>query len=72
MKLVKRSEDPSDRRQKIVAITPKGQKLTDRLADMRAKELATAIAQHIDPALQEELLRILETVMSVLRTSPRW
>jgi DNA-binding MarR family transcriptional regulator len=72
MKLVQRTEDPSDRRQKIVAITPKGQKLTDRLADMRAKELATAIAEHIDPELQKELLRILETVMSALRTPPRW
>ena len=72
MKLVQRTEDPSDRRQKVIAITPKGKKLTVRLADMRAKELATAIAQHIDPSLQEELLRILETVMSALRTSPRW
>jgi len=67
MKLVKRTEDPADRRQKIVAITPKGQKLTDRLADMRAKELAMAIADHIDPSLQQELLRILETVMAKLR-----
>ena len=73
MKLVKRTEDPSDRRQKIVAITPKGQKLTERLADMRAKELATAIAEHIEPSLQDELLRILETVMAKLRTPPlRW
>jgi DNA-binding MarR family transcriptional regulator len=70
-KLVQRTEDPVDRRQKVVAITPKGQKLTDRLADMRAAELATAIGDHLDPELQTELLRILETVMNALRRSPR-
>ena len=70
-KLVQRTEDPADRRQKIIAITAKGQKLTDRLADMRASELSIAIADYLDPGLQAELLRILETVMNALRTSPR-
>lgn len=68
-KLVRRTEDPTDRRQKIVAITPKGEKLVERLAASRSAELSRAVAE-LDPALQTELVRIVETVMAALRTAP--
>jgi DNA-binding MarR family transcriptional regulator len=68
-KLVRRAEDPADRRQKLITLTAKGVKLVDRLAEARSKELEDAIAA-LDPALQSDLARVLETVLGALRPLP--
>ncbi len=61
-----RAEDPSDRRQKRIAIAGDGVVLIERLTAARASELAAGLA-HVDPALRVQLADVLEQAVHQLR-----
>lgn len=63
--LVERWENPVDRRQKQVRLRAEGVELIDRMTQSRAAEFSEALAA-IDPALQAELLDVLERVVGAL------
>lgn len=60
--LVDRAEDPEDRRQKRVAITPTGQALLERLAAERLEEFRDAVLA-LPPDLVAQLLSVFERVI---------
>lgn len=66
--LVERWENPLDRRQKQVRLRREGVELIDRMTRSRAAEFAAALAD-IDPALQKELLDVLQRVVDTLGTT---
>lgn len=68
--LVERWENPGDRRQKQVRLRPAGIELLDRMTRSRAAEFSEALAD-IDPALQIELLDVLQRVVNALGTPPQ-
>lgn len=63
--LVERWENPADRRQKQVRLRPEGIEIVDRMAGSRATEFAVALGD-IDPALQTELVDVLQRVVDAL------
>ena len=63
---VTREEDPSDRRQKVVAITSSGLELATRLDDARFEQISRAVAD-IDPDLRDRLVAVIEQVTQQLR-----
>ena len=62
---VDRRENPADRRQKQLHLTPSGEELLDRIARSRAGEFTTA-AQAIDPELRVQLANLFERVIDQL------
>ncbi len=66
LRLVRRDEDPDDRRHKQVRITPAGARLIERLAQSRSGEFEAAVAE-LSPRLQGELAAVLEEVVAQLR-----
>jgi DNA-binding MarR family transcriptional regulator len=62
---VLRGEDPEDRRQKRVQLSPAGQALVDHLQATRLAEFDTAFST-LDPALQHQLGELLERVVAEL------
>ena len=66
VELVERSEDPGDRRQKRIAITPAGAELIDRLGQSRSHEFEQAVAG-LPERLQGELAVVLGKVVTRLR-----
>lgn len=62
---VDRTENPDDRRQKRIELTPAGAELLDRLALARAAEFSGAVAA-VDPQLRAELVTLFERVIAQL------
>lgn len=62
---VARDEDPDDRRQRRLALTPDGADLIEQLARSRAQELAAALSL-VDPQLRAELVPLFERVIAQL------
>lgn len=62
---VARTEDPNDRRQKQVAITPEGLEVIARLGRSRTESLMRALDM-VDPELRTELGSLCERVISQL------
>lgn len=63
---VDRRENPVDRRQKQLHLTPAGEELLERMARSRAQEF-TAAVQVIDPELRVQLVNLFERVIEQLR-----
>lgn len=63
---VSRVENPDDRREKRLALTPSGTALLDRLARERASEFTNAISV-LDPELRAQLVTMFERVIDQLR-----
>jgi DNA-binding MarR family transcriptional regulator len=68
-KLVVRSEDPDDRRQKLLSITESGRSLVERINSVRSREVSVVLAR-ISPALRRQFAEVLERVVEELATLP--
>ena len=68
-KLVLRSEDSTDRRQKSVVIAPGGLALLEKLAQARLREADTIMAT-LPPELRDQLEQVLEQALLRLRQGP--
>lgn len=66
---VDRAEDPEDRRQKRVAITPAGLALLEDLARLRVDELDQALSS-LDPLLLDALVTVFEATIHQLSGPP--
>ena len=66
--LVSRDEDPTDRRQKRVALTDAGGALLDRLNDARATEWQRGL-EGLDARLAEQLIGVFERVITELEAT---
>lgn len=62
---VERVEDPDDRRQKRVSISPDGFALMERLQGARSREFARSMAD-LDPALRADLAAVFERAIAAL------
>lgn len=62
---VERVEDPDDRRQKRVSITPTGVDLMERLQAERGRDFAAVMAE-LDPALRDELADVFSRAIAAL------
>lgn len=60
--LIRRIQDPADRRRNQVALTPEGQKLIDRLRPV-AHESQQGFLQTLNPAERETLISLLRRVL---------
>lgn len=69
--LCTRSEDPADRRAKVVALTAKGRKLIDAIATRRGQEASFAMAD-IDGEVSDSFNRLFKTMFDAgLTKAPR-
>jgi DNA-binding MarR family transcriptional regulator len=68
-RLVARTEDPEDRRQKRLAITETGRALVERINTERSREVSTVLAR-INPALRRQFAEVLERVVHELASLP--
>lgn len=64
--IVTREEDPADRRQKLVSITPLGVEIVDRLSAARSEQIGAAVAD-IDPELRAQLTDLVSLIIIQLR-----
>jgi DNA-binding MarR family transcriptional regulator len=65
--LVTRDEDPTDRRQKSVDITPAGVQLIERIAAARSVQIAAGLGL-VEPQLQSQLSALIDLIISQLRS----
>jgi DNA-binding MarR family transcriptional regulator len=65
--LVAREEDPVDRRQKSITITPAGSQLIERLAAARSQQISAGLSL-VEPELQERLSALVDLIISQLRS----
>lgn len=70
VRLVKRVEDPSDRRQKRVSITPGGRRLIDRVQRERTREMAQVVAR-LSAGVRSQVGRVLVRVIQELSSLPQ-
>jgi DNA-binding MarR family transcriptional regulator len=68
-RLVERTEDPVDRRQKRVVITESGRTLADRVQQERTREIAQVLAQLSDE-VQQQFADVLVRVVEELKALP--
>jgi DNA-binding MarR family transcriptional regulator len=68
-KLVVRTEDPEDRRQKRLAITGAGRSLVERINSERSREVSVVLAR-LTPALRRQFAEVLERVVEELASLP--
>jgi DNA-binding MarR family transcriptional regulator len=66
MQLVSRMEDPADRRNKMLALTPHGRQLLERAIKARSQWLEE-LANHLTPAQQENIAVALQDLMDAAR-----
>lgn len=64
--MVSRAEDPIDRRQKLISLTPLGVETVDRLARARTEQIGAAVAD-IDPELRVQLSQFVDLILTQLR-----
>jgi DNA-binding MarR family transcriptional regulator len=67
LQLVRRTENPHDRRKKRITATPKAKWLIERLGRARSAEYAGGISR-LSPALRRELAIVLSRVLAELQT----
>ena len=71
--LVARAEDPHDRRSRLLAITPEGRRLVDRINSERTREVSAVLAR-ITPQLRRQfadaLARVIDELASLPEESP--
>ena len=65
--LVSRSEDQADRRRKRIAVTPKGQRLLERLYEARSADYLAGIAP-LSKGVRVDLARALAAALSELES----
>jgi DNA-binding MarR family transcriptional regulator len=63
--IVLREEDPADRRQKRISLSPSGKKLVERLMKARHREMRASV-ETLSPETREMLLRVLDRVVMEL------
>lgn len=68
--LVERVPDPGDGRRLLVALTPKGKRMIDRLAELHY-ERERALLEPLAPAQREKLAGVLRELLLVLETDRR-
>ena len=68
-KLVARTEDPEDRRQKRLAITAAGRSLVQSINTERSREVSVVLAR-LTPALRRQFAEVLERVVEELASLP--
>jgi DNA-binding MarR family transcriptional regulator len=68
-KLVARTEDPEDRRQKRLAITDVGRSLVQRINSERSREVSVVLSR-LTPALRRQFAEVLERVVEELASLP--
>jgi DNA-binding MarR family transcriptional regulator len=68
-KLVVRTEDPDDRRQKRLAITDGGRSLIERINSERSREVSVVLAR-LTPTLRRQFAELLERVVEELASLP--
>jgi DNA-binding MarR family transcriptional regulator len=68
-KLVARTEDPEDRRQKRLAITEAGRRLVERVNTERTREVSVVLAR-LSPALRRQFADVLARVIEELASLP--
>ena len=68
-KLVVRTEDPEDRRQKRLAITDGGRSLVQRINTERSREVSVVLSR-LTPALRRQFAEVLERVVEELASLP--
>jgi DNA-binding MarR family transcriptional regulator len=68
-KLVVRTEDPEDRRQKRLAITDAGRALVETINSERSREVSVVLAR-LTPALRRQFAEVLERVVEELASLP--
>jgi DNA-binding MarR family transcriptional regulator len=67
--LVARAEDPDDRRQRRLAITPAGRRLVDRINSERTGEVSAVLAR-LSPLLRRQFADVLSRVIEELASLP--
>jgi DNA-binding MarR family transcriptional regulator len=67
--LVARTEDPSDRRQRRLAITAAGRRLVDRISSERTREVSAVLAR-LSPSLRRQFADVLSRVIEELAGLP--
>ncbi len=67
--LVERAEDPDDRRQRRLAITPAGRRLVDRINAERTREVSAVLAR-LSTVLRRQFADVLSRVIEELATLP--
>lgn len=68
-RLVARTEDPEDRRQKRVSITEAGRELVERINNERSREVSLVLAR-VNPVLRRQFAEVLERVVDELAALP--
>jgi DNA-binding MarR family transcriptional regulator len=68
-RLVVRTEDPEDRRQKRLAITDTGRSLVQRINTERSREVSVVLAR-LNAALRRQFAEVLERVVEELASLP--
>ena len=61
--LVTRTEDPSDRRTKLIALTDAGREITGRMVELRVAGITDFIAT-LDPDQRKSLAEVLEPIVA--------
>lgn len=71
--VARRFEDETDRRSKLVSVTPEGKKFVERMMKARLEELKVSVS-HLSSALRHELKPLLERVVDELswKTGEQW
>ncbi len=69
LELVERIEDPNDRRQKQISLSPKARQLTDQLMSAQRKNMEARIAL-LSPTLVERLTAVVSEAIAELRKLP--
>lgn len=70
LELVRRVEDPEDRRRKTIEVTPKAKRFLKELRDVRLEEFSAATAR-LSTATQQQLVAILAQALSELEGTQR-
>ena len=65
--LIRRTIAAEDRRQRVVALTPKGRRLLDEI-ERRSNERVLALVDHLDPDGLDRLLHAMDTIGVLLTT----
>lgn len=64
-RLIRRTISPDDRRQRVVALTAKGQRLLDEI-ERRSNQRVLGLIKHLDPDEVNRLLDAMDTVASLI------
>lgn len=70
LELVRRVEDPEDRRRKTIEVTPKAKRFLKELRDVRLEEFSAATAR-LSTATQQQLVAVLARALSELESTQR-